>query len=118
MSWTLTTSGAAIAKAGVDANSTIVASGSTLAEWSNNSEAVISMLTGKDWVADYASVGTNFKSVLSDMSSDLIAMNIIGYSMGGYTSRLESSTMLDLRRDNFERCLKKLEDKETHKEMV
>ena len=63
MSWTLTTSGACISKAG--ANATI--SSAALLIWSNQAEATLSTITRKDWVADYANVTANFKQVLSDV---------------------------------------------------
>jgi len=100
MAWTLTTSGSAIRKAGERANSTIVASGSALADWSNQSEGRIVADSNKNWVSQYATLSDDIKNILSDTSSDLIAMKIITYNMQDFTSRTEAQTMLDMLRDN------------------
>ena len=105
MSWTLCTSGAAIAKAGKNANSTIVASTATLAEWSDEAEGSICAFTRKDWITDYSTIKTNFKPCLADCASDLIAMKIINYDMSGFSKLLEAETMLDVLRDNSSRNL-------------
>lgn len=110
MSWTLSTSGAAIAKAGANANSTIIASGATLAMWSDEAEAYVNTITRKDWVAGYNTVTTNFKQVLSRVVSDLIAMEIIAYDMSGYTSLAEAQTMLDKLRDDHTKIVTDLTD--------
>lgn len=111
MSWTLCTSGAATAKAGANANSTITASGAALAEWSNEIEGHIVGVTRRNWVNEYASIGnTGVKNMLADVCSDMIAMKIISYDMSGYTSRFEALTMLNQLRDNAIGILKNLED--------
>lgn len=118
MSWTLSTSGACIAKAGSGANSTIVASSATLAKWSDEAEGqVIGVSDGYDWVANYASVGTNFKTILDDAVSDLVAMRIVNYDMAGYTSRQEATTILDVIRDNYERLREILSNANKRKKM-
>lgn len=106
MSWTLSTSGAAIYKSG--ANHNTVFDGTTgytiLTNWSDQVEAQLNSLSGYDWVANFASLQTNFKSILDDTVSDILAMRIINYDMSGYTSRTEAQTMLDVIRDNLTRC--------------
>jgi hypothetical protein len=117
MSWTLCTSGAAIAKAGKDANATITASGATLAEWSNEAEGFIASQTREDWVAHIASVGTNLKGALADCASDIVAMKIINYDLSGYPSRITAETMLDVLRDNVQRNIDNLSEDKTRKFM-
>lgn len=117
MAWTLCTSGAAIAKAGANANSTIVASGATLAEWSNEVEGTIATRTRQNWSGAFSTINSGFKSALSDVASDLIAMKIISYDMSSYTSRLEAQTMLDVLRDNALQILIAL-DKDEYKEKL
>lgn len=117
MSWTLTTSGAAIAKAGYGANSTVTASSVVLAKWSDEVEGQICTLTRKDWITSYSSVGTNFRGGLSDAASDGIAMKIIGYDMKGYSSKIEAQTMLDILRDNFMRIVDALKDDKVKEKM-
>jgi len=117
MSWTLCVSGSAIVKAGANANSAITASGATLARFSDEVEGTICSKTRYDWVSNYNGVGANFKPILANISSDLIAMKIIGYDMSGYTSRYEALTMLNILKDDADRCYDTLEKDECKKKM-
>jgi len=117
MSWTLSTSGAAISKAGANANSTIIASGATLAKWSDEVESSLCALTKYDWVTNYSSVKTYFKPILDDIVSDGVALKIINYDMSGFTSRSEAQTMLNILHDNFSRNVEALQDKDTQSKM-
>ena len=117
MSWALCTSGAALYKAGANASSTVTASGAILDEFSDMAEATVCAVTRKDWVADIALQTANFKPVLADVTSDLIAMKIINYDMSGFTSRIEVQTMLDVLKDNSTRTLEVLKLDETKKVM-
>lgn len=121
MSWTLCTSGAAYGKAGANASSTITtwSTGEDyMNEWSDEVEALINSETRYDWVANYASVGTNFQHALSAASSAMIANFIINYDMSGFTSRTEAQTMLDVNSDIYTRALGYLKDKENQEVMV
>lgn len=117
MSFTLTTSGAILWKAGANASTAITSSGAVLSKFSDDCEAVVNAATRKDWVADYSSVGANFRGILSDAVSDLAAMKIITYDMSGYTSRTEAQTMLDVLRDNFNRNIEILKDEKNKEKM-
>ena len=110
MAWTLCTSGAAITKAGSLANSTITASGAALANWSNECEATLSSITEEDWVTGYSGRGANFKEILGDTVSDMIAIKIISYDMSGYSSLSESRTLINVIHDNLVRNLAALKD--------
>lgn len=105
MSFTLCTSGAAVYKAGANADPNATSSGAILAEWSDEVEGTICTITRRDWVTDWTSLEANYKPILSDLASDLIAMKIINYNMEGYTGLNEASTMLDVLRDNANRNL-------------
>jgi len=99
MSFLYCTSGAAIAKAGAGSNEDFQTSSAFLVKlntFSEQSEGAINTLTRKDWSGAYASLDGNFKQILSDLSSDMIATKIVAYDMGGYTSRLEAQTILDV----------------------
>ena len=106
MSWTLCTSGSAIAKAGTNANSTIIASGSTLAKWSDEAEGYIVTRTHIDFRADYSSLPTDVQNALSNVCSSLIAIQIVSYDMAGYTRLGEAVTIINVHdnlvRDGFE----------------
>ena len=104
MTWVLCTSGAATAKAGANAN----ISGALIAEWSNEVEGTINTLTRRDWITNPPTA--KFSGALADLASDMIAMKIINFDMGGFTSRLEASTMLDVLRDNSSRILDALKE--------
>jgi len=118
MSWTLSTSGAAILKAGANANATIIASAASLATWSDEAEGTLSTMTRKDWVTDYSTIKTNFKPILSDVVSDMVAMKIINYDMSGYTSRTEAQTMLDFLDDNVNAMVKILNEDNKKENMI
>jgi len=109
MSFTLCTSGSAVMKAGVHANSDATASGSMLASWSDEAEGRIEAETRRTWVDNYAGLSTGIKGVLSDVCSSLIAMNIIAYDTTGYLSR-EADILLNVNDDKASSGLRILKD--------
>ncbi len=116
MVFTLCSSEAIIRKAGLNANSTIVASNAALAEFSTQAEGWINSETRVDWVTDFGNVGTEFKGALAEACAAIAANEVIKYDMSGFTSRAEAQTMLDVNRDvarlNIS-FLKKTEHQET-----
>ncbi len=116
MAWNMCSSGAAIAKAGANADSTIVASAAILALWSDETEGNINAETRKDWIAIPAT--TNFAGMLEDISSSLIANKIINYNMSGYTSRAEALTMLNVNRDIARLGIGIIKDEENKEKMT
>jgi hypothetical protein len=110
MAWTLCTSGAAIAKAGVNANSTIIASGSTLANWSSEAEARISSLIH----TNATTLATPISTALGDICSSMIAMNIIAYDTRGYLSR-EADTLMNFNDDIITKGLANLSNKQNQR---
>lgn len=110
MSWTLCTSGAAVIKSGVNSNTDIKVSGSFLALWSDDAEGRICAVTRRDWVGDYLTVDPLVSGALADVSSSMIAMDIINYDMSGFTSRQEATTMLDVLYDKVNKGLSFLKD--------
>jgi len=109
MSWTLCTSGAAVAKAGVHCNSTIKVSGSALLQWCSDAEGRIEAETRRSWAANYSSLGAGVKGILADVCSSLIAMNIIAYDTTGYLSR-EADALLNVNDDKAGSGLRILKD--------
>lgn len=112
MSFTLTTSLAIIRKAGLGANTTIVASGAAIQNWCDQAESEFCGLTRKDWITDYASIATNLKPMIEDAVSGFAAIKVIQYDMSGYTSRTEAQTLLDVLTDNNMKIVNQLKDKE------
>lgn len=117
MAWTLCTSGAAIQKAGVGANSTITTSGAVLKEWSDQVEGSINAETRQNWISDYSNVPEGFKGILAEAASSFIGMKIINYDMSGYTSRSEAQTMLDVLRDQYRGSIAVLKDEKNKENM-
>ena len=118
MPYTFTTSGAAIRKAGINANSTITASGSYLVSFFDEAEGLINSATRYDWISNYSNVGANYKNILGDVCSDIVASKIINADMSGFSSKVEAQTMLDVLRDNINRALDILKEKANQDVMV
>lgn len=113
MSWLFCLSGAAVSKAGANASTTATANATIMNKWSDDVEAQICALSRFDWIGNYSTYsGSNFINILSDTESDGVAMRIINYDMSGYTSRAEAQTMLNVLRDNFQRNIDFLKEKE------
>lgn len=109
MSWTFCTSGAAIAKAGINVNSTIAASGAALATWCDDAEALINNTARVDLVTDYANLTTNGKKILGAIAASYIAQQIINYEpeaigIGG------ASLRLNILENNIQQGLKQIEE--------
>jgi len=98
MSWTFCTSGAAITNAGVNVNQKVIASGGTLAKWSDEAEGKIEQETTTAWIDNYSGLADGTKNALDDVAASLIAMRIISFDVTGYLSR-ESDTLLNVNDD-------------------
>lgn len=79
MAWTFSTSGAAIALAGANTNSTIVADGAQLAIWSEQVENEISAQARYDCVSNWSNLTAVGRQVLGEISDAKIAQKIIAY---------------------------------------
>ncbi len=109
MTWTLTTSTAAVIKAGTNANSTITVSDTALGKWSDEAEGFVEVATHRSWVANHSTLSTGIKNILSDVASSKIAMNIIAYDTTGYLSR-EADTLLNVNDDVIQKGIATLRD--------
>jgi hypothetical protein len=120
MSWELCTSGQAIAKAGANANVNIIGlSGVTIiGKFYDEAAASVNTISRRDWLALSGATTANFKAVIADLISDIVAMKIINYDMSGYTSRLEAQTMLDVIRDNVMRNIDSIKDDKNKEKML
>lgn len=119
MAWTLCSSGAAIAKAGANANADLKAYSTTYAaiidNWSDEAEGFVNSETRRDWISSPASNQTS--GAIVDVVSAKIANNIISYDMSGYTSRSEAQTMLDVNENTIRQGLANLTKKENQEKM-
>lgn len=116
-SFNLCSSYAIIRKAGVNANSTIIASNAALSDWCDQAEAEITTATKYDWVTNYSTINQNTKAILTAATSARAAIAVINYDMSGYTSRSEAQTMLDVLRDEYTRALEILKDNDSRSKM-
>lgn len=115
-SFNLTSSGAAIVKAGAYAPS-ITQSGALMNTWCDEAEATLSVITRRDWVTDYATLKANTKQILSDTVSKMIAKNIILYDSTGYNSLADVTTILDVYTDDINRNIEVLRDQKYQEKM-
>jgi hypothetical protein len=109
MSYTLTTSGSAIFKAGDGASTASKTSGSLIMDFVDKAESQFCMLTKYDWITNYSSVPANYKPAISDAVSDLAGIKLITYDMDGYISA-NAQTLLDALKNNSDRIIEFLKD--------
>ena len=83
MSWTLHTSGSAIATAGANVNSSIISYTGVyddyLDQWSDEAEAICCNEARMDLVTNYASLTEKGKEILGSICDAYVAQKIIGY---------------------------------------
>jgi len=94
----LCTSGQAIIKAGVGVSD--ISGSAYIDTWISGASAKISTIARYDYVTNYSTLSTVGKNFLRDLCSDMVAIKIISYDMGGYTSRVEAEDMVNILRDN------------------
>lgn len=98
-------------KAGANASS--VANTETyINSFMTQAESEINAITRYNWSDNYATLNDDVKAILKEAASNLAAMYVIIYDMSGFTSRLEATTMLDMLRDSYLRCIGILRDKQ------
>ena len=115
MSWILSSSLAIQIEAGANASTAYSASSAILVNLSDRAEGVICMKTRKDWVTDYANVGTQIRNVLSEAVALWAGMKIIKSDMSGFSSRAEAQTMCDIMLDDFNTIIKDLREEQNQK---
>lgn len=79
MAFAFTTSGAVKKAAGANVNSTIIADGDQLDDWSDKIENEICAVARYDCITNYASLTTNGKQILGEIEDAKIAQKIINY---------------------------------------
>ena len=111
---TLTTSGAVAIKAGKNYSSDFNETGDI--KWNkaiNDAEASLMAAVRIDLVTNYAGYDGEQKLVFDDWTSSKAALTVINYDMGGYTSRAEAQTMLDVNYTIMTDAMKLLKEKFT-----
>lgn len=114
MTWTICSSGAAIAKAGTHANSTLVAYGGTnktiLDDWSDEAEGSICQECHTDFITGIATTYSAISGSIKDVVSSKIAKKIIAYDTTGYYAR-EADMLMNLNDDIETKGLTALKEK-------
>lgn len=115
MSFNFCTSGAIVRKAGVNANSGIIASHAALAEWCDHAEGYVMGATRLNFMgsgaASFSLLSTPKRMLIADATSCYAAMNVIAYDPSGYSSVEECQTLLDFLRDRVNQNIDLLKDK-------
>lgn len=118
MSWTLSTSGAALIKAGANADAALIVDATKLATLSDEAESDLIAFTGYDWITNYASVKTNWKPFISKAVAARIAMGIVKYNPSYYKSKAEAYLIANMNDNEWNDCLNVIKDKEWQKKMI
>lgn len=111
MTTTFCVSGAVILKAGAGVSTALT--GTQIDSLINEAECYINAVTKINYIDTYATLNADKKLLLQNVCSDISAMYAIIYDMSGYTSRLESATMLDVLRDRINEGIKLLSNQDS-----
>ena len=76
-------------------------------------ESQINSVTRFNWSDAYSGLNADTKGILKEVSSNLAAIYVIQFDMGGFTSRTEAEDMINVLRDGALRGLSLLRDKKT-----
>jgi hypothetical protein len=98
-----------VKKAGLYANTTAAAEAATNV-YIKEAEGFLSAMTRYDWVTNYASISAIGKEILRDAVSSHAAIAVINFDMGGFTSRTEAQTMIDVNYTKVVDCINILND--------
>lgn len=107
MSWTMCTSGQAITRAGVNANSTIISYSdpTILDSFSDQVEGLIEAETGLAIIDNWA--GYKLSGAANMAAAAKIAMAIVGYDVTGYLTR-EADTVLNVNDQDYKLAIKNI----------
>jgi len=75
-------------------------------------ESLINVSTGYNWSDAYATLNADFKGILSAAEADWVGMMIIITNMEGYAGLNHAQTMIDVLRDDYNRCIETLKKKD------
>lgn len=82
-------------------------------DFMTQAESIINAMTRYNWSDKYSTLNIDAKGVLKAAATDLAAIYVILYDMGGYTSRREAESMINFLRDDFQRNISILRDTKT-----
>ena len=113
MSFTMCSSEAIIWKAGANVNSTIAASGAFIKLAADEAESFINSAIRINETDEIATMSDKTKWIFSEACSEKAAITLIKYDMGGYNSREEALSMIDVSNDIIQKDIALLRNKET-----
>ncbi len=105
------------AYAGVNANATTKLTAATDV-YVLNMEAIINCRTRYNWSDKFATLSTDVRGILSDVDAAMCATMVIESDMGGFSSRAEAETMLDILNNKINLGLSILKEKATETFML
>ena len=121
MATTFCVSGAVLAKAGAGVSDTIKAGGGSsglaigadyaVDAWINDAESRINTNSRFNFTDGFSNLNSDTKLILREVASNLAAVYAITYDMGGYTSRSEAESIINVLLLNADEGLKQLKDK-------
>lgn len=82
-------------------------------DWCAQSESYINTLCRYNFSDNYGTLNEDVKMLLSEASSNLVAIYGIMYNMSGYTSRIEAEDMVNLLWARFQQCIDLLKDQKS-----
>lgn len=104
----ITTSGAAAWKVGVGMSTSIPEGAWN--NWISGAEAIINVHTRLNWSDDYAGMNDDFKFMVEDLASNIVAKKAIAFDMSGFQSRVAAETKLDVLTDEITKGLADLKE--------
>jgi len=111
MTWTMISSAAAVANAGLHSNSAVIASAATLLAWCTEAEGFICTECHNDFIAGYTALNARTKGALQTAAGAIIAMNIISFDPTGYLTR-EADMLMNNNYERYSQALKYLSIKQ------
>lgn len=79
----------------------------------SQAESFINSVTRFNWSDAYSGLNADVKGLLKEAGSNIAAMYVIAYDMGGYNNLAEAQTLLNVLWDRAQLCIKLLEDWKT-----
>lgn len=74
-------------------------------DWCSQTESYINVASHKNFSDGYAGLNADVKRILSEASSNLVAIYGISYNMVGFTSRVEAEDMINILWARFNQCM-------------
>lgn len=108
MALTLTTTARIIRKAGLGANAATIADATQLTDYGEEAEGELIADTRKNWISEFSSINTYVKKKVDNAVACKAALKVVMYDGGGYLSRLEQETLIDILYDEYKNAVQVL----------